>query len=65
MRVSGFRMPPSGLCKNLAKVKLVLHFAQYESAGPFQTFSDGLLEHGLIADTGSFGDLLRLFEVGG
>ena len=33
------------------------------SAGPIQTFSDGLLEHGLVADTGPFGDLPRLFEV--
>jgi hypothetical protein len=34
------------------------------SAGPLQTFSDGLLEDGLVADTGLLGDLLRLFEVG-
>lgn len=30
-----------------------------ESAGSLQAFSDGLLEHGLVADAGLFGDLLR------
>jgi len=35
-----------------------------KSASPLQTFSDGLLEHGLVADSGLFGDLLCLFEVG-
>ena len=35
-----------------------------ESASPLQAFSDGLLEHGLVADPSLFGDLPRLFEVG-
>ena len=35
-----------------------------QSASPLQSLANGLLEHGLIADAGPFGDLLRLFEVG-
>ena len=34
------------------------------SAGPLQALADGLLEHGLVADPGLFGDPLRLFEIG-
>jgi len=34
------------------------------SAGPFRTLPNGSLEYGLVADTGFFGDLPRLFEVG-
>jgi hypothetical protein len=36
-----------------------------ESARPLQDLADGLLEHGLVADAGLFGDPLRLFEIGG
>jgi hypothetical protein len=34
------------------------------SAGPLQALADGLLEHGLVADAGLFGDPPGLFEIG-
>ena len=34
------------------------------SASSLQALTDGLLEHGLVADASLFGDLLRLFKIG-